>query len=200
MPVLGLLGDPRGEDVRDALGHLRQSVVPPGTVGTPAPILSTMPSGVNWQTAGMQGGGGALGNERGSHRHGDRPAPRQRTGTPARRRSRSASRQTTRPRRTASTSFGIASRSEERQDLHAEAHPEGDEAGELRVAQPLGHRGDRQPRSAGPGPGEIPVAAVRQRDHDPARAYAWRSSASPVVLTSVHDPVGRPSRQGQTCS
>ena len=67
----------------------------------------------------------------------------------------------------------------------------------LGVAEPLGHRGDRQPGSAGPGPGQVPVAAVGQGHDHPRRAYSARSRASSWTCTCSTTRVAGQVRQGQ---
>ena len=58
----------------------------------------------------------------------------------------------------------------ERQHLHAERAAEGEEAVEQRLRlQPLGHGREGRAGGAAPGAGVVPVAAVRQRQHDAGR-------------------------------
>ena len=87
--------------------------------------------------------------------------------------------------------LGVADR------LHPQPSPEGEEVGVRLRIEHLDHRGHREAAQAGPGSGEIPVAAVRQH-HDRARLRL--PPAQPGRLRHLHpghDLVGSPARQGE---
>ena len=90
--------------------------------------------------------------------------PAHRTDTPRPGRSRSPSRQTSRPARTAAISSAITAGSRWDSTRIPSRSRKRDESGELWSSELLGHGGDRHPGELGVRAGEVPVAAVRKRD------------------------------------
>ena len=83
------------------------------------------------------------------------------------------------------------------QHLHPEPLPEGDEVGVLGVGQLLGDGGHRHPGEAGPGSGQIPVAAVRQRDDRSGAGVRGPQHGLVDRRDPAADVIARPAGQGQ---
>ena len=87
--------------------------------------------------------------------------------------------------------LGVADR------LHPQPSPEGEEVGVRVRIEHLDHGGDREAAQAGPGSGEIPVAAVRQHHDRPRLGLSTTQPGRLRHLHPSHDLVGSPARQGE---